>query len=381
MSNIAEISGQQSQMSAVLATGYDVLDNVETLILKRYTRYILPLDGFAFWILDTEADPLSIEGSLHFSTQINQRDDETIGINAVLLTTKTEIQDLNAIALNAMYIGTSQKGEIRFAFSSTGKFFKQANIWHYRGDAIYPAMYSQIIDNPNLPISIPQIATNSLPLWISLSGIQNQFSDVAITFNALLTPPSIGDVLTTIPPRVCAVVVGISGNTLDVVVNVGSFEYGDIINDYTTSSELGTVEIVDNGIPTIYPSYLIPSNLKPPYIGVDISATDCLQSAPYIDENGNHSQLMTDKIKLTLYGLNNNQAMDFLDFVNQYTLLTENMGIMNTPRVMDEKRTQAELRIIAQKKTVDFEVSYYQSRVNNVSQQLILSCLPNFIFE
>ena len=175
--------------------------------------------------------------------------------------------------------------------------------------------------------------------------------------------------------------VGISGNTLDVVVNVGSFEYGDIINDYTTSSELGTVEIVDNGIPTIYPSYLIPSNLKPPYIGVDISTTDCLQSAPYIDENGNHSQLMTDKIKLTLYGLNNNQAMDFLDFVNQYTLLTENMGIMNTPRVMDEKRTQAELRIIAQKKTVDFEVSYYQSRVNNVSQQLILSCLPNFIFE
>jgi hypothetical protein len=381
MSNIGEISGQQSQSSNILATGYDVLDNVETLILKRYTRYILPLDGFAFWILDTDADELSVEGSLHFSTQVIQREDETIGVNAVLLTTKTEIQDLNAVALNSMYIGSSKKGEIRFAFSATGKFFKQSNIWHYRGDAIYPAMFSQIIDNPILPISIPQIATNSLPLWISLSGIQNQFSDVAITFNSMMETPTIGDILTTVPPRVCAVVVGVYGDILDVVVNVGSFESGDVVNNYTASANIGIIAAVNNGVPTIYPSYLIPSNIQPPYIGVDIATTDCLQATPHIDENGNHSQLMMDKIKLTLYGLNNNQAMDFLDFVNEYTLLTENMGIMNTPRVLDEKRTQAEMRIIAQKKTIEFEISYYQYRVNDISQQLILSCLPNFIFQ
>ena len=37
----------------------------------------------------------------------------------------------------------------------------------------------------------------------------------------------------------------------------------------------------------------------------------------------------------------------------------------------DEKMTQSELGILAQKKTITFEVSYYQTTVNNIARQLI----------
>ena len=168
-------------------------------------------------------------------------------------------------------------------------------------------MASQIIDNPTLPISIPQIATNSLPIWIGLNLL-----------------PAMGNV--------------------------------------------------------IYPAFLLPSNFLPPYMGVNITETEPLEAFPYIDANGDHTQLMRDKVKITMYGNGNNAALDFLDFINQYSLDYDNIGIMNMPRVFDEKRTQSELGIIAAKKTIEFEVSYYQHRANAITRQLILHCLPNFIF-
>jgi hypothetical protein len=51
---------------------------------------------------------------------------------------------------------------------------------------------------------------------------------------------------------------------------------------------------------------------------------------------------------------------------------------MNIPVVQDEKRTQAELATIAMKKTIVFEVSYHQSRINDVARQLLLNVIPNF---
>ena len=367
-----------SQMAATLTAGLNTLDADEKLVFLRYTRVTLPLDGFVYWIRDTIAIPLIVEGSLHYSTQTNQNEDENIAINAVVLTTNNPVQDLNDLAPNTIYIGKNEAGDIRFAFSSTGKFFQQSNLWHYRGDAIYPAMFSQIIDNPTLPISIPQIATNSLPIWLNLAGIQNGSAPTVINFNSLLTTPAVGDVLQTLPPRVSAQVVNVSGNSVYVAVNVGAFVAGDGV--YNGSSEVGIVSSVSNGIPTIYPSFLIPANLPPPYIGIDIPDTGPMQSTPYLDVNGNHWQLMKDKIKITIYGMNNNQAMDFLDFVNRYSLEYDNIGILNMPRVFDEKRTQSELGIIAQKKTIEIDVSYYQSRSQDIARTLILSCLPNFIF-
>jgi hypothetical protein len=44
---------------------------------------------------------------------------------------------------------------------------------------------------------------------------------------------------------------------------------------------------------------------------------------------------------------------------------------MTATPVRDEKRTQAELGILAMKKTVEYQVSYYQNRVNTAARQLL----------
>jgi hypothetical protein len=46
---------------------------------------------------------------------------------------------------------------------------------------------------------------------------------------------------------------------------------------------------------------------------------------------------------------------------------------MNSPIPKDAKRGQVEIGAIAQKKAIVFEVDYYQSRMNSISQQLITS--------
>jgi len=41
--------------------------------------------------------------------------------------------------------------------------------------------------------------------------------------------------------------------------------------------------------------------------------------------------------------------------------------------MQDDKRTQSELGVIATKKVIEFEVSYYQMRANSVARSLITS--------
>ena len=49
--------------------------------------------------------------------------------------------------------------------------------------------------------------------------------------------------------------------------------------------------------------------------------------------------------------------------------------MLNMPVIQDEKVTQPELGVIAMKKTITFEVSYYQQNIRNVARQLIESAL------
>ena len=80
-----------------------------------------------------------------------------------------------------------------------------------------------------------------------------------------------------------------------------------------------------------------------------------------------------------MYGLGNNQAMDFQDYVFQYSLNTDVIGVMNMPVIRDEKRTQSELSVIAMKKSIEIEVSYYQARVNTIARQFIKSAIPTYM--
>jgi hypothetical protein len=296
MANINEL-GDQSPLKDALNAGITAISHDQEIVFTKYARTVLPLDGYVFWVKDIAAPVVSVKGSLHYDTDQQQRADETIGLNRVVFTTQDQIQEFNAIAKNEIYIG--QIDDIRFAFTAQGKKYEAAGTYHYRGDAIYPAMLSQIIDDPATQLSAGDlIATNSMPIWLAMSGIV-----------------------------------------------------------------------------TMYPAFLVPANIRPPYASVEISETKPMQAFPHIDANSNHAQLMTEKVKIIMYGLHNQQALALQDFIFSQSVDFEKFGIQNMPAISDDKRGQSELGVMAQKKFIELEVNYYQSSAVGEARKLILSAM------
>ena len=86
-------------------------------------------------------------------------------------------------------------------------------------------------------------------------------------------------------------------------------------------------------------------------------------------------------MKITIYGLTNKSALDYLDYVLQYTLSdSAGFGVMNMPVPKDDKRTQEEMAVIAMKKTIIFDVNYYQTRAQDLARQLITSAFVTDIY-
>lgn len=328
MPGLDEAQNAKPPLGAGLAEGVESISASQRIKFTKYLKLILPLDGFVFWVRSDLVGPSALlnasrfnatlyneaprplrgpatfeaAGSLHYATDQYQTEEESFALNRVVFTSEGPVEDLNDISPMVAYIG--EIDDIRFAFSQRGAFYRQADLYHYRGDAIYPSMESQIIDDPTLLDTRNLVVSNSLPIWLTL-----------------------------------------------------------------------------NRIMPLYPSFLAPDNLRPPYGVVHVipEGTRTLQVAPFIDAQSNHWQLAADRVRVTMYGLRNFGALDFVDYVNQYTLDTDIMGIMNMPVIRDEKRAQNELNILAQKKTIEYEVSYNQARLREVARQLILSCIPTYV--
>jgi hypothetical protein len=323
MPSIAESLDNQSPLSAPLKEGVETISGSQTIVFTQYVKLILPLDGYVFWVRSDLVSSVSLcgcysystppadgtappgptiiaQGSLHYATQMRQEEDQTIAVNTVVFTSESEIQDLNRVGPCVMYIGEFE-GK-RFAFNKRGSFYKQAGLYHYSGDAVYPALASQLVDSLDDFDTTNVVVSNSLPIWLTL----NQFMPM-------------------------------------------------------------------------YPSFLVQENLEPPYASVHIppESTQALGGAPRWGKTGTHSQLVQEKVKITLYGLRNFSALDFQDYVFQYSLDHPDLfGVMNMPVMRDEKRTQSELTILAQKKVFELEVNYYQHRVREIARQLIVQCIP-----
>ncbi|WP_001139509.1 hypothetical protein [Escherichia albertii] len=143
--------------------------------------------------------------------------------------------------------------------------------------------------------------------------------------------------------------------------------------------DISDEQIISNSIPiwlqmkdaaTVYPSYLVPQNLRPPYIAVDVRNSIPLQVAPVVF-GGERFQLVQDSVRLTLYGFSNKMALDLVDSVVNRALEEERFGVTNIPVVQDAKSGQVEINALAKKKIVDFDVNYYQSTAREISRQLI----------
>ena len=305
MTSVSEAASQTGgQFQAGLFAGLQLLSGVQEVTFKQYIRHVLPLDGSVFWLKTQEK---KIPGALHYDARVQQLYDESFAVNRVVFTTTTPIQLFDRINPGTLWIG--EAAWIKFAFSQLAPFFDQSGLYHYRGDAVYPVMESQLLDVGAEPPDDTLIVSNSLPVWLSL-----------MTYD---------------PPWLLAGNPGIQ----------------------------------------LYPSFLVPDNLRPPYGAVHIQpeSTRAMAGIPLISQMSYHSQLAMETVEITLYGTNNAQALAFLDLVNQFSLDTGLIGMMNAALPRDDKRTQTELGVLAQKKTIIFEVNYLQQAMPNVAIPLILS--------
>jgi len=330
MASAIEAAQAKSQLASGLAQGVQTLSGNEQVTFTLYVKLVLPLDGYVFWVnaslltdsaiynasqynrleIDKYEFPIppkqiTASGSFHLAQELHQLDDRTTTYNHIIFTSIQPIQEFNLVNPNLIYIAKYENNT--FAFSRRDNFYKQADLYHYRGDALYSIMNTQVIDTMTGFDTQSPIVSNSLPIWLTL----NQFFPM-------------------------------------------------------------------------YPSYLVAQNLPPPYAAIDItsSETEALGQFPIVNNviptSGNptqstYNQLTTDTVKISMFGIRNHEALNFAEYVYQYSMNTDNIGLMNMPIIQDEKVTQPELGIIAMKKTITFKVSYYQNTVNDVALKYIQS--------
>lgn len=157
------------------------------------------------------------------------------------------------------------------------------------------------------------------------------------------------------------------------------YEESQILDD---PADVGAEQIVSNSLPIwmamstlelpVYPSFLVPLNLPPPYVAADIQGTSGLGQTPLEGPDSSQTQLAQETVRFTFYGLRNGAVLDFQREVLQNSL-GGSYGIMNIPVPVDGKATQSEFGIIAQQKTMDVQVNYYQARARDIARKLILS--------
>ena len=323
MTIASEATGQPNQLTTALRQGLNNLSRDQKLTFSQYTRQTIAEDGFVFWV--ATANQLTVKGSLHYSTDRSQEEDQTIGMNSVIFTSEAEVSALNAINPGTLWICPWQTPDgttMQIAFSSRGAYYEQAGLFHYAGFAVFPALQSQLIASASDLPSGP-IVSNSLPIFLAAA----QALPTMVTSQA----PAL----------------------------------------------------------TLYPSFLVPENIVPPYgvVHIEPSMTEALQSFPryrWSQRTGTgpyqlpDTQLMRDRVRITIYGFNNQQSRQWLDGLVKYSEYTDNFGFMSSPAIQDEKRVQSEIKAIAMKKTIEFSASYYSGTADAILRQLILSATVSY---
>lgn len=309
MAKASEVPGNAGQLNGALRAGIENLSLNQKVTFSKYTRTVLPIDGYVFWTPTNQS--VTTKGSLHYAVDYTQDLEEAIGFATVTFTSESQILDFTTLNANTLFVANIDG--FRYAFTKQGKFYAPANVWHYVGHSVIPALASQLLDPGNNIDLARAVVSNSLPFWLDLNSY--------------------------------------------VPVYPG----------------------LQTGI-TLYPSYLAKENLPAPYGIVDIKPGKAIQSIPLRGPFGAHTQLVKDTVTITLYGLQNNECLDFQDAVNQYSLDTDNFGLMNDPVMSDAKRPQSDIGAIAMKKIIDYEISYYQERSTALSFQLINSAATTFYF-
>jgi hypothetical protein len=104
---------------------------------------------------------------------------------------------------------------------------------------------------------------------------------------------------------------------------------------------------------------------------VHIEDTSVLQMNAYLGPRLQSSQLCRETVKIHLFGVNNEKAIDFMNFVTQYSRDWNYIGLAESPAINDEKDVQPEMKIISKRKYIEFDINYCQSVSRDMARQLI----------
>lgn len=304
MTSLSELTSQaKNELNALLVDGVNELDRFQEWTFTKYVRKVLPLDGYVFWVradlLEEDArgsgpDTVTLKGYLHLTTDNLQDDEEIYDKNIVTFTATEHIDPFNEVSNETMYI--SEFFGLKFAFDLRSNLNAPADLYHYRGEAVYPRMLTQFVDDLKQLDLNNVVVSNSLPIWMGLDGICPMF-----------------------------------------------------------------------------PARLSEHNFAPPYGSIKIRPARPLAGGFGLDSNSTMTQLVCEEVEITLTGLRNSEAMDFIRLVTDYTLSpSTQMGVMNVPVIVDKRDNQNEFNILAMRKVIVFEVNYYQTRMEDVSRGLIL---------
>lgn len=209
--SVDEALTQPTELKAGLDAGLDTLGLQFTVTFRLYKQIISPLDGMVYWCL---ADTLSTSalgntsrfnsfrfnqpvtvvspapsqqapGYLHHTTINQQGEDESFSLQKFVFTSQVEVDQLSAVNSDELWV--AWHNGYRFAFSSRSMYSQQAGLFHYSGDALYPSLSTQVVENPAL-IDLTSIAvSNSLPIWLTLNSLFPVYSSYLAPSN--ISPP------------------------------------------------------------------------------------------------------------------------------------------------------------------------------------------------
>lgn len=314
----AEARGKQGQLEATADAGLEALSREQEITFTLYEKFVFAQDGFVFWVATPQT--MRVKGSFHYATDRAQDEDQTIGANQVIFTAEEEVAAFNSLAPTSMWIG-AWRGEdgqppLQVVFGQRGAYYRESDVWHYSGFAVFPALSAQIVASEDDLPSGP-IVSNSLPIWLAQTSYNGNTVQVYPSF---LVPDNIT------PPYVVAHV------------------------EPSRTEALGAFPIIGP-----WPGTTIPNSGASPlsYVG--------------------SSQLMRDEVSLTLYGFTNELATQYLVALIEYSYGTDAFGFSNSPAIVDEKRPQVEIAAIAMKKTITISATYYTSTADAIARRLILS--------
>lgn len=312
VNEVAERAG--SSLSGVLHTAVETISASQKITFRLYVRQVLPLDGFVYWV------------------------------NAAIVNTDI----LDNLGLTGTKFTRTIKGSLhREAYSEQSETHSQT--------------VNTIIFTP-----LKQVDDFNIPgqefIWIGeYDGVRFAFSGMG----ALYTQAGIFHYTgTAILPAMMPQVIDDPSQ----------------LNDALVISNSLPVWLAMSTIAPVWPAFLVPRDIAPPWIAVDIRQTDALSSAPAITptddpEKAFRSHFCRDRVRVTLYGFSNDEALEFVDDVVEQALMYEQYGIGNIPVVHEEKLGQPEIDTLARRKYIDFDINYHQSITYAISRQRIEQAL------